>query len=150
MDLEIVSHSAQETRSLGFRLGQRLQPGDLLCLQGDLGAGKTTFTQGVAQGWGSVDAVSSPTFVMVNQYRASDGRPLYHMDAYRLQNLAEAAELGLDEMLADGALVMEWPERALALLPPERLWLTLTHIDESTRLLRFSATGERFFSLLVF
>jgi len=134
-----VSHSPAETREFGRKLGALLRPGSLLCLQGDLGAGKTTLTQGVAAGWGSADPVSSPTFVMVNLYRAADGTPLYHMDAYRIENLREAAELGLDEMLAEGALIVEWPERIAALLPASRLWLTMEHLGETERKITVNA-----------
>ena len=144
----ILSTSAQQTREIGRKLGQHLQPGDLLCLQGDLGAGKTTLTQGIAEGWGSADSVSSPTFVMVNLYRAADGTPLYHMDAYRIESLPEAAQLGLDDMLAEGALIVEWPERIEALLPKERIWLTLTHISETERQMEISASGTRHEALL--
>jgi tRNA threonylcarbamoyladenosine biosynthesis protein TsaE len=139
----IISKSPQETRELGRKLGQLLRPGDLLGLQGDLGAGKTTLTQGIAEGWGSADAVSSPTFVMVNLYRAKDGTPLYHMDAYRIESLPEAAQIGIDDMLAEGALILEWPERIEALLPKERIWMTLTHISENERQIEMIALGER-------
>jgi tRNA threonylcarbamoyladenosine biosynthesis protein TsaE len=144
----LTTHSPDETRDLGRKLGQLLAPGDLLCLQGDLGAGKTTLTQGIAEGWGSADPVSSPTFVMVNLYRAVDGTPLYHMDAYRIESLPEAAQLGLDDMLAEGALIVEWPERIEPLLPKERLWLTLTHLSETERQLEISASGTRHETLL--
>ncbi|MFO7584160.1 MAG: tRNA (adenosine(37)-N6)-threonylcarbamoyltransferase complex ATPase subunit type 1 TsaE [Anaerolineales bacterium] len=144
----LTTHSPEETRQLGRKLGQLLRPGDLLCLQGDLGAGKTTLTQGIAEGWGSADSVSSPTFVMVNLYRAADGTPLYHMDAYRIESLPEAAQLGLDDMLAEGALIVEWPERIEPLLPKERLWLTLTHISETERQLEINANGARHETLL--
>lgn len=140
MNISFVSHSPAETRDFGRQLGADLRPGQLLCLQGDLGAGKTTLTQGIAAGWGSRDPVSSPTFVMVNRYRAADGTPLYHMDAYRLASLAEAAELGLDEMLAEGALIIEWPERIAALLPAARLWLTIDSLGETER--KITLTGE--------
>jgi tRNA threonylcarbamoyladenosine biosynthesis protein TsaE len=143
----LLSASPAETRQLGRLLGQLLRPGDLLCLQGDLGAGKTTLTQGIAEGWGSADSVSSPTFVMVNLYRAADGTPLYHMDAYRVESLPEAAELGLDDMLAEGALIVEWPERIEPLLPKERLWLRLTHVSETERQVEITASGDRFIQI---
>ena len=79
-----------------MRLGGMLHTSDLICLQGDLGAGKTTLVQGLAQGWGSLDAVSSPTFVLVNEYRRPDACQLFHMDAYRLESAPEAAELDLE------------------------------------------------------
>ncbi|MDX9993456.1 MAG: tRNA (adenosine(37)-N6)-threonylcarbamoyltransferase complex ATPase subunit type 1 TsaE [Anaerolineales bacterium] len=140
----ITSHSAAETRALGRKLGKLLQPGDLVCLQGELGAGKTTLTQGIAEGWGSLDSVSSPTFVMVNLYRAPEGTPLYHMDAYRIESLPEAEQIGLDDLLAEGALILEWPERIEPILPAERLWLSLAHVSETERQLEISASGTRF------
>src|SRR5512142_1486179 len=118
---DFFSRSPDQTRRIGMRLGSALQTGDVICLQGDLGAGKTTFVQGIAQGWGSTDAVSSPTFILVNMYRRADQAQLFHMDAYRLDSTPEAAELDLDSMLADGALIIEWPERMASLIPDERL-----------------------------
>jgi tRNA threonylcarbamoyladenosine biosynthesis protein TsaE len=115
--LEFFSRSADQTRRLGMRLGSLLQEGDVVCLKGDLGAGKTTLVQGIAQGWGSLDAASSPTFVLVNMYRRPDGDNLYHLDAYRLNSVEEAIDLDLDNLLDNGALVVEWPERIEAALP---------------------------------
>ena len=131
-----------------MRLGGLLQPGDLICLQGDLGAGKTTLVQGMAQGWGSLDAVSSPTFVLVNQYRRPDGRQLFHMDAYRLESGPEAAELDIDLMLTEGALMVEWPERVNSVLPHEELWINMDYIAEEQRQMRFKAKGERYDHIL--
>ena len=113
-----------------MRLGGLLQPGDLICLQGELGAGKTTLVQGMAQGWGSLDAVSSPTFILVNEYRRPNGGQFFHMDAYRLESGLEAAELDLDLMLGEGALVVEWPERISSVLPSTGPTLrTVTTLD---------------------
>src|SRR5512143_3265727 len=109
--MDFFSRSPDHTRRLGMRLGQALQSGDIICLQGDLGAGKTTFVQGIAHGWGSLDAVSSPTFILVNVYRRGDETCLFHMDAYRLDSAPEAEELDIDSMLAQGPLLLEWPER---------------------------------------
>lgn len=146
--LEIKTNSPEQTRRIGMRLGAALQPGDMICLQGDLGAGKTTFVQGIAQGWGSLDSVSSPTFILVNVYRRADESQLFHMDAYRLDSPAEAEQLDLDSMLADGALIVEWPERMNGLIPPERLWLTIEHMAESERQMKVNARGKRYDELL--
>ena len=86
--LEIISRSAEQTRRVGMRLGALLKPGDVICLVGDLGSGKTTLVQGLAAGWGSLDPVSSPTFVIVNLYRRMDQSQLFHLDAYRLNGLS--------------------------------------------------------------
>jgi tRNA threonylcarbamoyladenosine biosynthesis protein TsaE len=146
--LEFFSRSPEQTRRIGMRLGGALQAGDILCLQGDLGAGKTTFTQGLAQGWGSLDSVSSPTFILVNQYRRADGSLLFHLDAYRLESVPEAEELDLDAMLEEGALIIEWPERLDGLIPTEHLWIELEHISDEHRQMKFHARGERYDKLL--
>lgn len=146
--LDFFSRSPEQTRRIGARFGGVLQAGDVICLQGDLGAGKTTFVQGVAQGWGSLDSVSSPTFILVNEYRRADGSRLFHMDAYRLASVPEAEELDLDSMLADGALLIEWPERIDGLVPAEHLWIQLEHVDEEEREMKFKAVGGRYDELL--
>lgn len=146
--LEFFSRSPEQTRRIGLRLGALLKPGDVICLQGDLGAGKTTFTQGLAQGWGSLDSVSSPTFILVNQYRRADGSKLFHMDAYRLDSVPEAEELDLDSMLAEGALIIEWPERLGDLIPKEHLNIRLEHISEEHRQMNFHAHGKHYDNLI--
>jgi len=146
--LDFVSRSPDQTRRLGLRLGKLLRPGDLICLQGDLGAGKTTLVQGLAQGWGAVDPVSSPTFVLVNVYRRPDAGQLFHLDAYRLESAAEAEELDLDTLLEQGPLVVEWPERIAASLPADWLWATLEYVAEEQREMRFTASGDRYADLL--
>jgi tRNA threonylcarbamoyladenosine biosynthesis protein TsaE len=145
---EFFSKSPEQTRRIGMRLGALLQPGDLICLQGDLGAGKTTLVQGVAQGWGALDEVSSPTFVLVNTYRRADASQLFHFDAYRIDSLGEAEELDLDNLLIQGPLFVEWPERVEAILPRERLWAFLEYESDEHRSLRFSARGSRYEFLL--
>ena len=142
--LEFFSRSPDQTRRLGIRLGTLMRPGDLLCLSGDLGAGKTTLVQGLAQGWGSLDAVSSPTFVLCNEYRRADRKVLYHLDAYRLESPLEAAYLDLDSMLESGPMVVEWAERIQAVLPVERLWLNLRYIAEEHRGMVFLPEGNRY------
>lgn len=142
--LEFFSRSPEQTRRVGLRLGSLLQKGDLVCLMGELGSGKTTLVQGIARGWGSLDAVSSPTFVLVNEYRRPDGFTLHHMDAYRLQNSLEAEELDLDLMLEKGALVIEWPERIDRVLPRQRLWTNLRWMADEQRGMVFAAQGGRY------
>ena len=146
--VDFFSRSPEQTRRIGMRLGGALRAGDLNCLQGDLGAGKTTFVQGIAQGWGSLDSVSSPTFILVNVYRRADHSQLFHMDAYRVDSTPEAEELDLDSMLADSALIIEWPERMAGLIPHERLWVNLEHVDDEEREMKFNAHGKRYDELL--
>ncbi len=139
--LDFISRSPEQSRRMGMRLGAILEAGDIVCLQGDLGAGKTTFVQGLAQGWGSLDPVTSPTFIIVNIYRRPDESQLFHLDTYRLESAPEAEMLDLEEMLSTGALVIEWPERIESILPAERLWINLEYIAEEQRRLQFTAQG---------
>lgn len=142
--LEFFSRSADQTRRLGMRLGSLLQPGDLVCLTGDLGTGKTTLVQGIAQGWGAIDPVSSPTFVIENIYRRPDGQLLHHLDAYRLQSPLEAEDLDIEAMIQDGPMVIEWAERIRPVLPGEHLWVDLRWVAEEQRGMRFSPSGARY------
>ena len=146
--LDFLSRSPEQTRRIGMRLGALLRPGDLICLQGDLGAGKTTLVQGLAQGWGSLDAVSSPTFVLVNVYRRADGEQFFHMDAYRIESAPEGEELDLVTMLAEGPLLIEWAERLQSILPGDYLWVSLEHAGEEHRQMKFRAAGKRYDAFL--
>ena len=147
--MDFFSRSPEQTRRVGSRLGGALQAGDVICLQGDLGAGKTTFVQGIAQGWGSLDSVSSPTFILVNMYRRADqGKGgvtppcSFTWMPIGSNSTPEAEELDLDSMLAQGALLIEWPERMNGLIPNERLWVNLEHIDEEEREMKFKASWQ--------
>lgn len=146
--LEFLSRSADQTRRVGMHLGASLELGDLVCLEGELGSGKTTFVQGIAAGWGSLDPVSSPTFVIVNLYRRDGTQQLAHLDAYRIEHPSEAEALDLDAMLAAGPLVVEWAARIEDALPEERLWVDLQHVDSEQRGMQFNASGERYQQLL--
>jgi tRNA threonylcarbamoyladenosine biosynthesis protein TsaE len=146
--LDFFTRSPEQTRRMGARLGALLQTGDILCLSGDLGAGKTTLVQGIASGWGSLDNVSSPTFVLVNEYRRPDGHCLYHLDAYRLANWLEADDLDLERMEESGPLVIEWPERIKEVLPPERMWVSLRWMADEQRGVIITVNGPRYETLL--
>lgn len=146
--LEFISRSAEQTRRVGMRLGALLRKSDLVCLVGDLGSGKTTFTQGIAAGWGSLDGVSSPTFVLVNVYRGPQGGRLYHLDAYRLSGAAEAEDLDLNAMLDTGTMVVEWSERIQTALPREFLLVKLHYVSDEQRDLIFSGRGKRYEEML--
>lgn len=133
---------------MGMRLGSLIKQGDVLCLYGDLGAGKTTLVQGIAQGWGSLDAVSSPTFVLVNTYRRQNEERLFHLDAYRLEDAREAEDLNIDEMFEDGAFIVEWAERIEAVLPGDRLSISLRWVSDEHRALSIKSTGEHYKKML--
>lgn len=140
---DIATHSPQQTAALAERLGGALRPGAVVLLFGELGAGKTTFVQGMARGLGLADHARSPTFVIVHHYTQGPV-PLIHADFYRLSGPEEALDLGLDELSEGGVLVIEWPERAAAALPEEALRVWLSQGDGAgDRLVRFEATGER-------
>ena len=145
--LEVVTHSPRETQRLGRHLGELAEPGDLYLLTGPLGAGKTTLIQGIAEGLGVPDPVRSPTFVLMARYR---GRfPLYHLDLYRVEDLAEVLDLGLEEYLeGDGLLVVEWADRAREVFPADHLHIALEPTGEQERRLTLRAEGERYRTLL--
>ena len=121
------------TDTFGRCLAARLAPGDVVLLSGDLGAGKTALARGILAGLGHVGEVPSPTFTLVQSYEVPGVRlPVWHVDLYRLEDPDEVEELGLDEILADGALIIEWPERAGGRWP-EALHLTLADSGEGSR-----------------
>jgi tRNA threonylcarbamoyladenosine biosynthesis protein TsaE len=139
--LVVRSDDAEATRALGAALGRLAERGDVLLLQGELGTGKTTFTQGYAAGAGSEELVNSPTFILVNEYR---GRlPIYHADLYRLDAPEEVAALDLANASLDGVLLVEWPERGDGLLPAEHLLVQIVHSGPSGRLITLVPHGPR-------
>jgi tRNA threonylcarbamoyladenosine biosynthesis protein TsaE len=145
---EVETRSGEETRALGERLAGILRPGDVLLLQGDLGAGKTTLTQGIARGLGIEDYVQSPTFILVAEYdgRAADGTPLrlYHLDLYRLEGASDLESIGLGDYLepSDGISVVEWPERASDELPDDHLLVRIELADGERRRITLRGTPE--------
>jgi tRNA threonylcarbamoyladenosine biosynthesis protein TsaE len=126
--------NVRATETLGQALGRALRAGDVVALFGDLGAGKTTLTRGILRGLGHEGDVASPTFPIVQAYEELEP-PLWHVDLYRIDDPAEIGELALDEALANGALVIEWPERLGAALWPHALQLHLTAAGEGARAL---------------
>ncbi len=148
--LEFISHNAEQTVRLGHRLGELLRPGDILCLYGVLGTGKTAFARGVGRGWGAIPPVTSPTFTLVHEHtRQADDLRLLHVDAYRLSGAEDALSFGLDELLGDRHPVMiEWPERVADLLPAERLNITFSFLDAGRRQVFFEALGATYVELL--
>jgi tRNA threonylcarbamoyladenosine biosynthesis protein TsaE len=148
--LEITTQSVEDTEAIGAALGARLGQGGVICLEGDLGAGKTAFVRGVGRGWGALERVTSPTFTLVHEHRRTqDDQVLFHVDCYRLERLSDAWSLGLDEMLhGTDNVVLEWPERVIDLLPEERLWIAFDIVSESSRVLRVSASGAQYATLV--
>jgi len=147
--LEFLSRSPDQTRRVGARFGALLKAGDTLCLHGDLGAGKTTLVQGIAQGWGSPDPVTSPTFVLVNQYHRPDGQQISHLDAYRLSDAVEAENLDLEYLLENGPLIVEWPLRIMSALPEAHIWVSLQYISEQQRMLLIKPSGNTYKNIVL-
>ena len=137
--MTITTHSEEETAAVGRELAPTLAAGDVLLLYGDLGAGKTAFVRGLAEGLGvSRDEVSSPTFTLIQEYRG--GRlTLFHVDLYRIEDPREFDELGLDEIAEDGVLAIEWAER-LPQAPPGAVRISIEHAGDDQRVVTVEST----------
>jgi len=127
------STSVEETIRIGFEFGKQLEAGDVVCLDGDLGAGKTHFVKGVASYFGiNPEKVSSPTYTLIHEY--SGELPVYHFDCYRLKHEQEALEIGAEEYFyGDGVCLVEWPKRIEGLIPEEAIWVEISHLSDSKR-----------------
>ena len=141
--IELISHSPDDTRRLGVGIGELAKKGEVFLLVGKLGAGKTCLTQGIARGLGIKEYALSPSFVIIRELL---GRlPLYHIDLYRLDNISEIADLGLDDYLyGSGVCVIEWAEKAFELLPPQHLLIEIDYLDDTKRRLKFKAGSRRY------
>jgi tRNA threonylcarbamoyladenosine biosynthesis protein TsaE len=152
--LDIISHSPDQTRALGAQLGRLLERGDSVLLSGTIGSGKTTFTQGLARALKIRQPVGSPTFTLVVEHEGRDAHDeplrLYHIDLYRMDNEADAATFGFEELLdtSDGVAVVEWPERAGAALPEQFLVVHLVWVADTKRQIEFLPRGARFVALV--
>jgi len=145
--LELISHSPEQTQKFGVGIGELAQPGDIFLLVGRLGAGKTCLTQGIAWGLNIKEYAVSPSFVVIRELY---GRlPLYHIDFYRLDNLEEIAELGLDDYLyGNGVCAVEWAEKGLSLLPAEHLLIEMSYVSDTERSLKLKPGGKRYRNLV--
>ncbi len=158
--LDSISHSVAQTQRLGMRLGELLEGGELLLLEGQLGTGKTTFTQGLALGLDITDTINSPTFTILKEYpgqlrpaRGGDiarvGPDLYHFDLYRLDDPAEIFDLGFEDYFyGKGVCIVEWADRADLYWPEDHLRIRLKMLSETKRGLLFTANGTRYCDLL--
>jgi tRNA threonylcarbamoyladenosine biosynthesis protein TsaE len=148
MMFSVIAATPEQTWRIGELLGRALGPGDTVCLYGDLGAGKTNFSYGIALGL-EVDAryITSPTFSFVNEYK---GRaPFYHIDLYRIKDPDELENIGFEDYIGGaGVTVIEWADRADEALPAERLSVYLSYVDDESREIGFLAEGERYKKLL--
>lgn len=141
----LITHSAAETQAVAEKLATLVKAGTVITLDGDLGAGKTTFTQGFGKGLGVTRNVNSPTFTIMKQYQ---GRlPLYHMDVYRLEDTGD--DIGLEEYInGDGVAIVEWSNLIESSLPTERLAITIKRIGDEERQLTFAPVGDTYDALV--
>jgi len=144
-----TSSSPSETFEFGVTVGRLLKPGDVICLEGELGAGKTLLTKGIARGMEIGYPVSSPTFTLINEYPGKV--PMYHFDLYRLDGEEGLYDTGGEELLyGSGVSVIEWASKLKGLLPPERLWIRISPVpgDADKRLIEVEAEGDRYEQLV--
>lgn len=142
-DKDIVSTSVEETFRIAEEFTNTLNPGDIICLTGDLGAGKTHFVKGVAKAMElDPSVVSSPTFTLIHEYKGGNV-PLYHFDFYRLKSELEALDIGAEEYFYDdGVCFIEWPEKVPGIIPDEALWIQFKHISKNKRRIKFTKKVE--------
>ena len=146
--MKIELDNLESTGSFGKKLGKILKKGDIVCLNGDLGAGKTTLTKSIGLGLGVEEYITSPTFTLINEYRGN--LPVYHFDVYRLENVEEIDDLGFDEYFyGQGVSIIEWAERIDDFLPKEKIVLDIERgSDENKRIITISGRGQRYKEVL--
>ena len=143
--MKLILHSLDDTKQLAQKIAAQIQPGMLLTLSGDLGAGKTTFTKYLGSALGIKKTINSPTFTILKVYKGK--LPLYHIDAYRMEGISQ--DLGFDEYYeGDGLCIIEWPNFIDEQLPKERLELELNRIDDQQREVTLNAKGKQYEQLL--
>jgi tRNA threonylcarbamoyladenosine biosynthesis protein TsaE len=136
---QIVTHSFKETQEFGKKFAQQLNGGEVIALYGDLGSGKTTFMQGLAQGLGIQKNIISPTFIIMRTYNiqseAKSLKTLYHLDLYRIENEAQAIDLGLEELMGDSEniVAIEWPDKIENILPEKRINIYCAYLEDDRR-----------------
>lgn len=148
--MRVISDNPTRTQQAGVALGALLRPGDLICLSGAMGAGKTCLAAAIGRGWGALPPLTSPTFTLVHEHgRSADDDVLYHVDCYRLRDAHDAMQAGLEDALSgQGPALIEWPERMEQALPAERLWVSLEILGAARRGMLLKARGDRHEALL--
>ncbi|WP_371367925.1 tRNA threonylcarbamoyladenosine biosynthesis protein TsaE [Sporomusa rhizae] len=148
--LVFKTSSEEETYAFGQNLAKLLKAGDVLCLSGNLGTGKTLLSQGIANGLKVVEAATSPTFTVLNVYEGMTEKgqelSIYHFDLYRLEHPSELADIGFDHYVeANGVAIIEWPEKFAEFLPENRLWITIKYGETANeRVIHAKADGSRY------
>lgn len=145
--IQIISYSPEQTQILGTHIGELALPGDIFLLSGNLGVGKTCLTQGIAWGLGITEYTISPSFVIVREHQ---GRlSLYHIDLYRLEDIVEIQELGLDNYLyEDGVCVIEWAEKGISILPSEHLLIEISYLSDTKRCFLLKSNSSHYREML--
>ncbi|WP_312814891.1 tRNA (adenosine(37)-N6)-threonylcarbamoyltransferase complex ATPase subunit type 1 TsaE [Sedimentibacter sp.] len=145
--MEITVNSLKDTEQLGNIIGRCLDKGDVLCLDGDLGVGKTALTQFIAKEFGVKEYITSPTFTIIKEYEGK--LPFYHMDVYRLDSTDDMYDLGYEEYIySEGVTVIEWSEKIEEILPEERINIYIKRIDDVRRVLYIDGSGKAYDKLV--
>ncbi len=140
--LQFISNKEVETISLGEKIGELLEPGQLILLSGELGAGKTILTQGICSGLGVDEVVTSPTYILINEYEGD--LKIYHMDLYRLEAEEDLYDIGIEDYLdTEGVVLIEWPDLVYDLLPPDFIYIRIVVVNKDTRKILIEAEGDR-------
>ena len=144
-DHTYLSKDAKETQSIAADIARKCHPGTTICLYGNLGSGKTTFSKGFAKALEISDNISSPTFVILKQYRFKENNILYHFDLYRLETTKDIENIGLTDIGKDknGIILIEWAEKAKSILPKNRIDIYFEYIDENTRKIRIRSKNGK-------
>lgn len=144
--IRLTSEQEKTTYKIGFKLGTMLQRGDVVCLTGDLGAGKTTMAKAISEALGVKEDVTSPTFSIIHEYL---GRiPVYHFDAYRIRKIEELEDLGFEEYFyGEGVCIVEWASVIEEIIPEKRLWIHISSAGEG-RILDFEGTSSHFIEII--
>ncbi|MFP4015769.1 MAG: tRNA (adenosine(37)-N6)-threonylcarbamoyltransferase complex ATPase subunit type 1 TsaE [Halanaerobiales bacterium] len=145
--LYITTNSEEETHNIGQQIGSMVEPGQIILLSGKLGAGKTILTQGICDGLGVDEDVTSPTYNLINEYEGD--LTVYHMDLYRLEEEEDLYDLGIEDYLeSDGIIIIEWPDLVYDLIPPDFIYIKIGVEEKEVRKISFEAEGEKGMSLL--
>ena len=142
--MSMITYSEEETIALGEKLGKLLPKGTVICLKGDLAGGKTTFTKGIGKALNIKQVINSPTFTILKIYNGD--LPLYHIDAYRLEN--STYDLGMDEFEDEGIMVIEWPEYYEEYLPSDYIEIDFSYIDDNSRRIDFISHGDKYLDIV--
>ena len=150
MNMKILSRSVRQTLGIGKKIANKLDKGDIVCLFGDLGSGKTVLTKGIAAGLGiKKDKFVSPTFILIREHKTKNNLPFYHFDLYRLKGSIDVAILGYEEFFYGGGIsIVEWADRLKQLMPEEYLKIKLSVEGKNSRLMEITCRGNRYKKLM--